>query len=147
MPKIEEEIYLNCNPETAFLEISDMDFVKKINPNSGLESKVLFHNNRFVRYKLSVKNVGEWESERVIIPESLTIVTQRRKPIKPFFYMTVLHVFKKHKSGTILSYIEEFEMDEDNKNMETKVLGDILKKINPNLKKIEQYFNGLGKSK
>lgn len=141
MPKIIEEIFLKCPPERAFSEIADMQFVKKINPDSGIENEVVFQNNRLIRYKLKVNNAGIWESERVIIPESLTIVTQRRSPLAPFKYMTVLHIFKKHESGTLLSYMEEFEMDEENMERESEVMNDILKKIDPNMKKIEKYFN------
>ncbi len=141
MPKILEEVFLKCPPERAFSEIADMQFVKKINPDAGIDNEVIFENNRLIRYKLKVNNVGVWESERVIIPESLTILTQRRTPLAPFKYMTVLHVFKKQESGTLLSYMEEFEMDEENIKRESEVLNDILKKIGPNIKKIEQYFN------
>ncbi len=141
MGQIMEEVILNCSPEKAFSEIADMQFVKKINPNAGIENEVIYQNKRLVRYKLKVSNVGVWESERIIIPESLTILTQRRNPLAPFKYMTVLHVFKKHESGTLLRYMEEFEMDSENIKRECEVLNDIFKKIGPNMKKIEQYFN------
>jgi hypothetical protein len=30
MPIIKEKVFLNCSPETAFTEISRIDFIKKI---------------------------------------------------------------------------------------------------------------------
>lgn len=141
MPKIKKEIYLNCTPEEAFNEISKIDFVKKINFTAGIDTKVNFQNERIVKYTMSVNDVGSWESERVLIPESNLIVTQRRAPLKPFKYMVVIHAFQKHSKGTKLIYIEEFEVEDESVDKEQKILADILKKISPILQKISDYFN------
>lgn len=141
MAKIYEEVILKCDPEKAYKEISDMNFVRKINPNAGFSTNILFQNDRLVRYTLTVEKVGTWESERVNIPEALTIVTQKRKPLAPFAYLVVVQNFKAHEEGTLFTYIEEFEMDEENKEKEDGVLSDIMKKCKGNLKKIQDYFN------
>lgn len=141
MPIIKEEIYLSCTPQEAFNKISRLDFVASINPNSGLNTTIVFQNSRIIRYILEVENVGKWESERLLIPEENMIVTQRRSPLSPFKYMIVLHIFKEHIQGTQLTYIEEFEVDEENIKKEEKIFSDITNKIKPNLKKIEAYFN------
>ena len=140
MIKINESTLLNCEPERAFREMADLDFVKKINPESGLDTEILFQNQRLVRYKLTVENVGTWESERVIIPEALTLVTQKRTPLSPFRYLVVIHCFHPHPEGTLFEYTEEFAMDENNLDKEQKVYEDISKKIKPMFAKIRNYF-------
>jgi hypothetical protein len=141
MIKINESTLLKCKPGRAFKEMADLNFVKKINPKSGLGTEILFQNQRLVRYKLTVENVGTWESERVIIPEALTLVTQKRKPLAPFRYLVVIHCFHPHPEGTLFEYTEEFEMDENNLDKEQKVFGDISKKIKPMFAKIRNYFD------
>lgn len=141
MPIIKEEIWLNCSPERAFNEISDLDFAKKINPNSGLNNQIIFQNERIIRYLLKVANVGEWESERVIIPETHTIITQRRNPLAPFKFMVVLHIFKANQKGTLFTYIEEFELFPENKAQENRIISDIMRKVGPNLNNIKEFFN------
>ena len=141
MPVISEEILLSCTPNQAFLEIADLNFAKKLNPNSGLDNQIIFQNERIVRYRLKVANVGEWESERVMIPETHTIITQRRSPLAPFKFMVVLHIFKACPTGTLFTYIEEFELLPENQERETEIFTDIMRKVGPNLNKIREYFN------
>lgn len=45
MPKINEEIFLNCSREKAFIEISKTDFMKKIDPASYHSGE--FHNSHY----------------------------------------------------------------------------------------------------
>lgn len=141
MPVIREEILLNCTPDQAFHEIADLNFVKRLNPNSGLDNQIIFQNERIIRYRLKVANVGEWESERVMIPENHTIITQRRSPLAPFKYMAALHIFKACPTGTLFTYIEEFELLPENLERETEIINDIMSKVGPNLNKIKEYFN------
>lgn len=140
MPTVKNEVILKCTPEVAFDEISKLDFMSKSNPRSGIKPILLFQNERIIRYTLNVENVGSWESERVLIPERNMIITQRRSPLTPFKYMVVLHIFEVIPEGTLFTYIEEFELDEDNKVNEDKILSDISNKVIPNMEKISEYF-------
>ncbi len=141
MPVINERIILKCKPEEAFCQISKLEFMDKINPKAGLNTSVIFKNDRIIRYVLNVEGVGSWESERVLIPENNIIVTQRRNPLKPFQYMVIVHAFKEHPQGTCFTYVEEFEVDKENADKEEQIYQDISKKVRPNLEKIADYFN------
>ncbi|PSM56703.1 hypothetical protein C4L39_16435 [Clostridium diolis] len=141
MPKIKEKIYLNCTPEEAFNEMSKFDFINKINSTAGVDTKVIFQNERVIRYTISVDNVGSWESERILIPESNIIVTQRRTPLAPFKYMVVIYAFKEHSQGTQFIYVEEFEVEDKSTGKEQKIFADVLNKVGPILKNISDYFN------
>lgn len=141
MPKIKKEICLKCTPQEAFNQISKFDFVEKINSNVGVETKVIFKNERIVRYYLKVKNVGEWQSERVLIPESNLILIQRRTPLAPFKYMIVIYEFKEYYEATKLIYTEEFLVEDKSIELEKKIFANISEKVNLILKDISDSFN------
>lgn len=141
MPKIEKEIFLNCSPDQAFKKMSKFDFIKRINSTTNVDTNILFHNGRIIRYSITVNGVGSWESERILIPESNIIVTYRRSPLSPFKYMVVLYALKEYGHGTKVTYVEEFEVEDRNIHLEEKILKDILKRVDPILKNIADYFS------
>ncbi|MCX5974547.1 MAG: hypothetical protein NTU59_07785, partial [Coprothermobacterota bacterium] len=118
MPKISEEILLDCTKETAFSEIVTVDFMKSIDPNFGLNTEIIFQNERLLRSLSKVERIGDVEIEKIIIPESFTIVTQRRPPLAPFIYQLSIQILSEHKDGSLLKWLNEFELDEDNKPKE-----------------------------
>jgi hypothetical protein len=77
----------------------------------SIENDVVYQSDRIVRYNLRSNynnNPLSIEQERIIIPENLTIITQRRN--LPFVkYALDFYIFKKYKSGTIMTFIEDFE--------------------------------------
>ena len=141
MPKISEEIILNCSKEKAFNEMVTVDFMKKIDSNFGLNTEILFQNARLLRSLSKVERVGNVEIERLNFPENFTIVTQRRPPLAPFVYQLSLQMFYEHKDGTLLKWINEFEVDENNKPKEEIILSHIKKNDIFNLQKTQNYFN------
>lgn len=136
MPKIEKEIFLNCSPNEAFTKMSEFNFIKQINSASGVDTNVLLQNERVIRYSITVNNVGSWESERILVPESNLIVTHRLAPLAPFKYLVVLYVFREYGHGTKFTYVEEFEVEDKSKHLERKIFTDILKKVTSILKQI-----------
>jgi hypothetical protein len=141
MPVIKEEVFLNCTPETAFNEISSIDFLKKIAVGSTIDNDVIYKNGRIIRYNLRSNhnnNLVSLEQERIIIPENLTIITQRRN--LPFVkYALDMYIFKKHKLGTIMTFIEDFEMNDG--KIENEALNNNKKRNKMFVDKIAGYFN------
>ncbi|MBD3317854.1 MAG: hypothetical protein GF344_18880 [Chitinivibrionales bacterium] len=141
MPHIAETVTLNCNAQRAFEEIGDLGFIRKLNPDADIDNQLILQNERIKRYKLSVKSVGEWVSERIMVPESLTMITHRMDPLNPFQFLIVLHHYQEIDGKTLLTYKEEFEMDENHKSEEPRVFESIAKRVKPNLQKIARYFD------
>jgi len=141
MPVIKEEVFLNCTPETAFNEISSIDFLKKIVVGSAIDNDVIYQNDRVIRYNLRSNhnnNPVSLEQERIIIPENLTIITHRRNI--PFVkYALDLYIFKKHKSGTIMTFIEDFEKVDG--IIDNEALNNNKKRNKMFLDKIADHFN------
>jgi hypothetical protein len=141
MPVIKEEVFLNCTPETAFNEISSIDFIKKVGVGSTIENDIVYQNSRIIRYNLRSNynnNLVSLEQERIIIPENLTVITQRRN--LPFVkYALDFYIFKKYKSGTIMTFIEDFE--KNGSSSDDEALSNNKKRNKMFVDKIASYFN------
>lgn len=140
MPRIKKEIFLDCGLEETFAEMSKFDFIKRINSSADVSTKMVFQNGRVIKYCLDVKGIGNWESERILIPESNLIITHRQMPLKPFKYMVVIYILTEVEQGTKFTYLEDFEV-EDGNIFEEKIFTDISKKADIILGKISDYFN------
>lgn len=111
MSVIKEEVFLNCAPEKAFHEFADPGFPKRIGFGSGTEVEVLYRDARFVHFRTRVTRNGSvncLESERILAPESLTIVTLRRN-LAAFKYNVIVDCFAPHESGTRFIHVDEFQ--------------------------------------
>jgi hypothetical protein len=140
MSRIYEEIQLNCNKEAVFKEITSVDFMKSIDSNYGLNTTILFENERLLRSVSKVERIGSIEIERINIPETFTIITQRRQPLPPFIYQISIQILCDKKDATLLKWINEFELDIENKSKEELILSFIKKNDLNNLEKTKQHF-------
>jgi len=139
MPSIREEILLDCTPEAAFAEISSLDFAKKVGLSSGINNEVLFQNERIIRFNFKVKisnNLRSIESERILIPENFTIITQRRNLLSAK-YNVIIDFFKRHDSGTIMTHIDEF----DDQSINDEALNNMRNTTKTYMRKITDYFS------
>ena len=141
MPSLNEEILLDGAKETVFTEIVTIDFMKDLDSNFGFNTKILFQNQRLIRSLSKVDRIGDVEIERIIIPETFTIITQRRPPMAPFIYQLTIQILCDYKKGTLLKWINEFELDEDNKPREEMIVSIIRKNDILNLQKTQKYMN------
>jgi hypothetical protein len=140
MPIIQEEVILNKKRNYVFEEMKTSNFMKKIDNNYGNNTTVILENNRILRSVSKIDKVGEVEIERIIIPESYTIITQRRKPMIPFLYQVSIQILKEEANITILTWINEFELDEVNKDKEVSYLSIIERNDIKNIGRIKEYF-------
>lgn len=143
MPQIKEIINLKCSPKEAFEKMSKVNFIDNINSAAGVDTEILYHDDRLIKYKMNVSGVGTWESERILIPESNLIVTHRCTPLAPFKYMIVIYAIKQQTNGSQLIYIEEFEVADKRASIELTILSNIFGKVKQNLKYISDYLGGV----
>jgi hypothetical protein len=133
VPKIYDEVVLPCSREKAFAEMTAVDFIKKSQPDVGIEFETTFRSERLTRYKMKV---GKWEleSEKVIIPEAFTFVT-RRTVASPAGYSLIIQIFEDREKGTLLKHIEDFEPQEGEERM-----SDLKSRVNQYLQGVQRYF-------
>jgi hypothetical protein len=140
MPRIEEEVLLKCTREIAFRELADIDFMRRLDPNFGLDTEILFHNARLLISLSKVKGIGNVQIERVTLPEVFTLITERRPPMAPFTYQLSIQMLFDHAGGTLLKWIDEFELDSDNKQREGAILSYIRTNDVANLRKTQEHL-------
>jgi len=135
MPKIYEEVVLSCSREKAFAEMTAVDFVKKSQPDVGIEFETTFKSERLTRYKMKA---GKWEleSEKIIIPEAFTFVT-RRTVSSPAGYSLIIQIFEVHEKGTLLKHIEDFEPRESEERLSA-----LKSNVDRYLRGAQRYFAG-----
>ena len=135
VPKIYQEVVLSCSRERAFAEMTGVDFIKKSQPGVAIEFEITFKSERLTRYKMKV---GKWEleSEKIIIPEAFTFVTQR-KVSSAAGYSLIIQIFEDHQKGTLLKHIEEFEPQQGEEHLAGLKSG-----VDKYLQGVQRYFGG-----
>jgi len=110
-----------------------VDFIKKTLPNAGVEFETTLESERLIRYKMKA---GKWEiqSEKIIIPETFTFVTQRTVS-SPGGYSLIIQIFEDHEKGSLLRHIEDFEPQEDEQRM-----SDLRNRVHQYLQGVQRYF-------
>jgi hypothetical protein len=141
MPRIKGEVVLKCTKERAYSEISSIDFGDKM----GLAFKsaqrgILFQNERLIRTKTIIENVGTVDMERILIPESFSIVSKRVPPMAPFSFFIGLQVFIDYEERTLLRWVEDFEMDTENQAKGKGMIIGLEKHEREQFQKIKDYF-------
>lgn len=136
---IERELILDVPPENIYQDMCDVDFFNKV-LDTGRRLNIVYKQDRVISYELDIKGVGKWVSQRIMLPEKLMFITERKNPLEPFEYMIILNIYEKHGNGTKFIYKEEFKV---NKNNEEKT-GEIFKKISGiidrNMKTLKEYY-------
>ncbi len=144
MPKICGEVALHCSKEKAYHEISSVDFGERMGLAFGSPKKeILFLNERVLRTITKIENVGTVDMERIYIPECFTIVSQRKPPMVPFSFFLGLQILCEHEDGALLKWVEEFELDDENKPKEEGMLSGLRKHEELQFLKIQEYLNKL----
>jgi len=115
MARICEEVLLPCSRQEAFAAMMAVDFIRKIQPNVGVEFETTLESERLIRYRMKVGQ-REIQSEKIIIPETFTFVTQRTVS-SPGGYSLIIQIFEDHEKGSLLRHIEDFEPQEDEQRM------------------------------
>jgi hypothetical protein len=137
MPVIHEELIVHCTKDTAFGELASTGFMKKIDPNYGLDTRILFQNERLIRSVSRVAGIGEVEIERLMVPEVGAIITQRRPPLGPFVYQLSIQAIREHPDGCLLEWTNEFELTEESRAREAVIYSRIQDNDRANLQRTQ----------
>ena len=147
MPKFSGEIVLGCSREQAYSEIASIDLYRKIDPNLGnLKRETVFQVERLVRVVTTFEVIGQVEMEYIFLPETFTVLTQRRPPLAPFTFFIGLQIICDREAGSILKWSEEFEVDSENKKREEAILARFTENENAHFERVRQYLNNIEKS-
>jgi hypothetical protein len=87
-----------------------------------------------------IENVGIVDMERILIPETYTIVSKRMPPMAPFSLFLGLQILVDHPYGALLKWVEEFELDAENAAKEKQILVGLEKHEREQFLEIQEYF-------
>jgi hypothetical protein len=136
MPIIKNEMIIQQSVKNTFEKMYDISFEEYINPNNSFE--ILYKSERIIRYRWK----NELDSpgfEKMIIPETLTVITKRNQKT-PFIYSLFIYIFASYNDVCRITYIQDFELDEDNKNKENGVMKYLTESYNITAIKMLEYF-------
>jgi hypothetical protein len=118
MPKLTNDILIKIPREPAYQKMTGLDFERKMNPTSSFE--IQYVDERLIRYRWT----NEMDSpgfEKILLPETYTIFSQR-KPKTPFLYSYFIYMFLESPEGTIVRYIQDFQLEAESKSKEEGVV-------------------------
>ena len=142
MPIIHLEIFIEHSKEFVFSRISSIDFMRAVDPNFGMNTIVLFQNERLLRTRSKIERIGEVEIERIYLPETFTIITQRRRPLEPFVFQLSIIALIDQEAGTTLKWTDEFELNAENADRGKTILSIIENNDSQNLLRTKEYLDG-----
>jgi hypothetical protein len=140
MGAIRESVVVDGNREEVFGRIKGIEFIKRIDPNAGQDTEVVLDTARVLRSVSLVDKVGTIETERVIIPELFSIVSQRRGSMSPFLYQIAIQMLEDAGARTVLKWIVDFELEDRMKDREAYFSSIIRSHARENLERARQYL-------
>jgi len=145
MARIRGEIVLKHSKEQVYSDIIALDFAARLDPKvATVDRRILFQNERVLRTVSLFQGIGNVEMEYIYIPEKLTVVTQRRPPLAPFVYLIALQMLCDHENGSLLRWVEEFEIDADNHLKEEGIASKFERNEIQHFQKVQDYYEGNG---
>lgn len=98
------------------------------------EAKILQREDNKIVFQLTDNEGRSWCSWRLLFKEHYFAYAQRKEPLFPFKYMKIIWLYTPVEGGIKLTWIQDFEMDENAKFTDEQVEGFINKHSKENLK-------------
>jgi hypothetical protein len=121
-----------------------VNFNIKIGAAPGIiGNDILYRDDRIIRFDTRINYNNSLillSSERIVIPENLTIIT-RRFNVPALRYNLVINIFKGHDAGTIMMHMDEFESENPDEERDSQNLIRLKMTTAQLMEKIKSYFN------
>ncbi|MEK4069827.1 SRPBCC family protein [Peribacillus sp. FSL R5-0717] len=139
MPRIKNSILIQENIEKVFNITND---IKNWNLlfNDYHESRILSSEKegRFTKIVFELSNSDStWKSYRLLDHKEYTAIAQRIEPMFPFLYMHLTWKYERHPEGTLMTWIQDFELDSNFKEPLDKVVQRMDRHTKENQEKIK----------
>ncbi|MEN1969191.1 SRPBCC family protein [Lentibacillus sp. N15] len=113
MPRIKNCILIKETPLKVFEITNDIEKWSLLFKEYK-SSNVLTHSRegRFSKLTFELGNgKNKWRSWRILDKEDLVAIAQRVEPMYPFEYMHLTWSYEENENGTIMTWIQDFELD------------------------------------
>ncbi|WP_404900523.1 hypothetical protein PV791_05670 [Priestia filamentosa] len=141
MPRINNSIVIREDIEKVFNITNDISKWNELFSDYH-DNKILSidKEGRFTKIVFELgKGDSTWKSYRLLDHKEYTAIAQRIEPMFPFLYMHLTWYYEHHPEGTLMTWVQDFELDPDFREPLDKVTEkmDRSTKINQeNIKKI-----------
>ena len=99
-----------------------------------VKAEVLKREGNEITFRLTDDENKSWVSKRWLYKDLKFAYASRHEPMFPFVYMKIIWLFHENKEGTLMTWIQDFEMDAGAKYDDKKVEGFINEHSQHNLK-------------
>jgi aromatase len=117
MPRIENSIVIEADPEAVFDIINDIEkWPILFNEYAGAKVISREREGRYTEiiFELSNPDGTSWRSWRLVDHKQLTAIAERRDPLYPFAFMHLKWTCTTVPGGTCMTWMQDFELDPDN---------------------------------
>ena len=97
-------------------------------------AKVVKQEGNKITFQLTNNDGNSWQSFRLLFKENYFTYAQKMEPTFPFQWMKIIWLYTPRPDGILMTWIQDFTMDEKAKFDDTKVEGFINKHSQDNLK-------------
>jgi aromatase len=115
MPRIENSIVIAADPQVVFDVTNDIARWSEIFDEYS-QAKVLSEEREGrwteIVFELTNEEGASWRSWRILDHRDLLAVAERRDPLYPFRYMHLRWTYEPAPEGTLMTWIQDFELDE-----------------------------------
>ena len=98
------------------------------------EAKILKREGNKIIFQLTDNRGNSWQSFRLLFKDYYFTYAQRVKPLFPFKYMKIIWLYTLMPEGILMTWIQDFSMEEGAKFNDEQVEGFINKHSRENLK-------------
>ncbi len=98
------------------------------------EAKVIKREGNRLSFRLTDDEGRSWQSSRLLFKDDYFTYAQRVDPLFPFKYMKIIWLYTPTPEGVVLTWIQDFTMDDKAKFNDEQVEGFINKHSKDNLK-------------
>ncbi|MGW8957045.1 SRPBCC family protein [Paenibacillus sp. NPDC055715] len=116
MPRIQNSIKINASPEHVYEITNNINRWTELFEDYKISSIVSKEDcGRFTKmvFQLGYSEKNTWTSWRILDREQLVAIAERIDPLFPFAYMHLKWTYDHILEGTLMTWIQDFEMDPD----------------------------------
>jgi len=98
------------------------------------DAKIVKKEGNKITFQLTNNEGNSWQSFRLLFKDNYFTYAQKLPPEFPFKYMKIIWLYTPTPDGVIMTWIQDFAMDEKAKFSDEQVVGSINKHSQDNLK-------------
>lgn len=104
-------IFINAPFEITFEVSNHIERWTELFGDEYVSAEVLSREGNEITFRLTDDEGKSWVSKRWLHPEQKYAYASRHDPMFPFKYMKIMWLYQEQDGGTLMTWIQDFEMD------------------------------------